>query len=190
MELSESSKTTLLKLARDSITAAVTGSSPPVYNGNEPSLENSSGAFVTLKRGDKLRGCIGYIQSIESLFKVVIDTAASAATQDYRFSPVTEEELPEINIEISVLSPLKRIADINEIEVGKHGIYLEKKYWKGLLLPQVATKYHWNVQQFLEQTCSKAGLPHSAWKDPETKINIFSAEIFHEREINPPNVLS
>lgn len=184
MELSEASKATLLKLARESITAAVTDAFPPLYGGEDPSLNTPCGVFVTLKKEDKLRGCIGYIHALDPLFKVVIDVAASAATQDYRFSPVTEDELPDIDIEISVLSPLRQIKDINEIEIGKHGIYLEKNYWKGLLLPQVAKKYHWNTQQFLEQTCVKAGLPHPAWKDPETKIMIFSAEIFNEREIN------
>jgi len=104
--------------------------------------------------------------------------AEAAAFKDPRFTPVKEKELSELDIEISVLTPLKRITDINEIQVGKHGIYMVKGMWAGLLLPQVATEYGWDRQTFLEHTCQKAGLPSNAWKDKETEIYIFSADIF------------
>jgi AmmeMemoRadiSam system protein A len=97
---------------------------------------------------------------------------------DPRFSPVKEKELPELEIEISVLTPLKKITDVNEIQVGKHGIIIKKGMWSGLLLPQVATEYGWNRMTFLEHTCQKAGLPSNAWKEKDTEIYIFSADIF------------
>ena len=104
--------------------------------------------------------------------------AEAAALRDPRFPPVNEKELPDLEIEISVLTPLKKIADVSEIEVGKHGIYIKKGWNSGLLLPQVATEYGWNRQTFLEHTCQKAGLPSNAWKEKGTEIYIFSADIF------------
>jgi len=104
--------------------------------------------------------------------------AEAAAFRDPRFSPVKEKELPELDIEISVLTPLKRIKDVNEIQVGTHGIYIKKGWSSGLLLPQVATEYGWDRQTFLDHTCQKAGLPSTAWKEKDTEIYIFSADIF------------
>jgi AmmeMemoRadiSam system protein A len=104
--------------------------------------------------------------------------AEAAAFKDPRFTPVKEKELPELDIEISVLTPLKKITDVNEIQVGKHGIYIVKGMWAGLLLPQVATEYGWDRQTFLEHTCQKAGLPSNVWKEKDTEIYIFSADIF------------
>jgi AmmeMemoRadiSam system protein A len=104
--------------------------------------------------------------------------AIAAGFQDPRFEPVREDELEDLDIEISVLTPLKKIEDIKEIEVGKHGIYIAKHAYHGLLLPQVATNYGWNKKMFLEQTCIKAGLPKDAWFDIDTEIYIFSADIF------------
>jgi AmmeMemoRadiSam system protein A len=104
--------------------------------------------------------------------------AGEAAFRDPRFPPVKEKELPELDIEISVLTPLRRITDVREIEVGKHGIYIIKGGWSGLLLPQVATEYGWDRQAFLEHTCQKAGLPSNAWKEKDAEIYIFSADIF------------
>jgi AmmeMemoRadiSam system protein A len=104
--------------------------------------------------------------------------AEAAAFDDPRFPPVTKEELKDLSIEISVLTPFKQITDVSEIEVGKHGIYMERGFYSGLLLPQVATEYGWDRETFLEQTCRKAGLPPDAWKEKNTKIYIFSADIF------------
>jgi len=104
--------------------------------------------------------------------------AAAAAFQDPRFPPVTKKELKDLDIEISVLTPFEQITDVNKIEVGKHGIYMERGFYSGLLLPQVATEYGWGRETFLEHTCRKAGLPPDAWKDKETRIYIFSADIF------------
>jgi len=104
----------------------------------------------------------------------------SAAFEDPRFPPVEKKEVKEIDIEISVLSPLQTISNIENIQIGKHGLIIEKGYNRGLLLPQVAVEYNWDKEEFLEHTCKKAGLPRGAWEDPSTKIQIFSAEIFSE----------
>jgi AmmeMemoRadiSam system protein A len=104
--------------------------------------------------------------------------AIQAAFHDPRFDPVTERELPDLEIEISVLTPMKRIKDVEEIEVGKHGILIERGFHSGLLLPQVATEYGWGRKTFLERCCLKAGLPEDAWKDEDTRICTFSAEVF------------
>jgi len=133
---------------------------------------------VTIKRRGQLRGCIGYIEGRGPLYKTVEEMAEAAAFKDPRFMPVTEKELTELDYEISVLTPLQKIKDINEIEVGKHGIYIKKGWNSGLLLPQVATEYGWDRQTFVEHTCQKAGLPANAWKDKNAEIYIFSADIF------------
>jgi AmmeMemoRadiSam system protein A len=104
--------------------------------------------------------------------------ADAAAFRDPRFTPVKEKELSELDFEISVLTPLKRTMDVNDIQVGKHGIYIKKGWYSGLLLPQVATEYGWDRQAFLEHTCQKAGLPSNAWKEKDTELYIFSADIF------------
>lgn len=145
-------------------------------------LKESCGAFVTLHKFGELRGCIGYIEGVLPLIETIKDVAAKAATEDYRFNPVTQDELPEITIEISVLTPLKLIKDINEIEVGKHGIIMQREHNRGLLLPQVATEYGWDRETFLNQTARKAGMSADAWKKPDTNIYIFSAEIFSEEK--------
>ena len=106
----------------------------------------------------------------------------SAAFEDPRFPPIERDEVKDIEIEISVLSPLETISDTSQIEIGRHGIIIEKGLMRGLLLPQVATDYNWGVQTFLEQTCQKAGLPADAWKEESTEIQIFSAEIFSESD--------
>ena len=115
------------------------------------------------------------------LYKATSDCAISAAVKDYRFSPLQEDELDEIDIEISALTPLEKIDDINQIKVGEHGLYISRSPYSGLLLPQVATEYGWNRETFLAQTCRKAGLPEDAWKKG-ADIYIFSAQIFGEKE--------
>ena len=143
-----------------------------------PSLMEKRGAFVTLKKHGQLRGCIGHIKGSKPLYKTVGEMAVAAAFNDPRFNPVTEAELSDLEIEVSVLTPLKRIKDLEEIEVGKHGILMKKGFYSGLLLPQVATEYGWDRKTFLEHTCLKAGLSTDAWKDKDTMIYIFSAEVF------------
>jgi uncharacterized protein len=141
-------------------------------------MQDNRGAFVCVKKRGNLRGCIGYIQAIKPLAITISEMAEAAAFQDPRFPPLRQDELRDLTFEISILSPLKQITDINEIEVGKHGLYIVKGIHAGLLLPQVATEYGWDSETFLEQTCCKAGLPPNAWHDKTTKIYSFSADVF------------
>jgi AmmeMemoRadiSam system protein B/AmmeMemoRadiSam system protein A len=176
--LNEEEKKTLHHIAKTVIENKVRGKAVPEFKIEPSILKENRGAFVTINKRGQLRGCIGYIEGHGPLYKTIEEMAEAAAFRDPRFSPVTERELPDLEIEISVLTPLKRITDVNEIEVGKHGIYMKKGWYSGLLLPQVATEYGWDRKTFLDHTCQKAGLPTTAWKDKSTEIYIFSADIF------------
>jgi AmmeMemoRadiSam system protein A len=176
--LNQEEKKTLNHIARTVVENKARGKAVPEFKVESSVLKENRGAFVTIHKGGQLRGCIGYIEGHGPLHKTIEEMAEAAAFRDPRFSPVRESELPELEFEISVLTPLKKIKDVNEIQVGKHGIYLKKGWYSGLLLPQVATEYGWDRQTFLEHTCQKAGLPSTAWKEKETEIYIFSADIF------------
>ena len=183
MNLSPADKQLLLQVARDSIASHLQGKAATPAKGTSPVLEELRGAFVSLHRRGQLRGCIGYIEAVKPLLQTVREMAPAAAFQDPRFRPLQADELADLEIEISVLTPLKLIKSTDEIEVGRHGLYIARGLNRGLLLPQVATQYHWDRQTFLEQTCTKAGLPSHAWKDSDTQIFIFRAEIFAD---HPP----
>ncbi len=173
----------LLKIARDSIKSFLTTRKPPRIETENPKLNQKRGVFVTLRRGEALRGCIGFIEPIFSLYHAISECAISAATKDIRFPPVTEGELPKITIEISVLSPTKRIVSVDEIKMGTHGVIVKKGLHHGVFLPQVATETGWSKEEFLSQLCSgKAGLPPHAWKDKDTEIYIFTVEKFEEEK--------
>jgi AmmeMemoRadiSam system protein B/AmmeMemoRadiSam system protein A len=176
--LSEQDKKTLHHIAKTVIENKARGKAVPEFKLESPILKENRGAFVTIQKKGQLRGCIGYIEGHGPLHKTIEEMAEAAAFRDPRFSPVKEKELPELDIEISVLTPLRKITDVREIEVGKHGIYIIKGGWSGLLLPQVATEYGWDRLAFLEHTCQKAGLPPNAWKEKDIEIYIFSADIF------------
>jgi AmmeMemoRadiSam system protein A len=180
MPLSAAEQRLLLHIARDSIVAGLERRALEVPPDLPPALREPRGVFVTLHRHGRLRGCIGYLEAVRPLAQAVAEMAQAAAFQDPRFAPLTAPELPEVELEISVLTPMRRIQDIQEIEVGRHGLYIERGPCRGLLLPQVATECRWDRLTFLEQTCCKAGLPPSAWKDPETRIYVFDAEVFAE----------
>jgi len=182
--LNKEEKQKILEAARLSIIEAVTGKRQFYPNATEEKLKENCGAFVTIKENGQLRGCIGYIQAVKPLYETVKDVAKSAAVNDYRFNPVAQDELDKLELEISVLTPLKKIKDISEIEVGRHGLYMKKGFNSGLLLPQVATEYNWDKETFLKETCRKAGLPQDAWKDKSTEIYTFSAEVFNEQTIS------
>lgn len=184
LKLSAEDKRTLLALARKVIQAKCSGSSFDPELPVSPVLKEKRGAFVTLNKQGQLRGCIGYIEGIKPLYQSIIEMAEAAAFNDPRFSPVQMDEVDDLEIEISVLSPLRRIKNFDEIEIGTHGIFMKKKYAQGLLLPQVATHYNWDRKTFLQQTCMKAGLPSGCWTDPDVEIWIFSASIFSEEEIS------
>lgn len=177
--ISDKDKAFLLKLAKETIECKVKGVKCPDYKITSEVLKENRGAFVTIKKHGDLRGCIGYIQAIKPLYQTVQEMAEAAALNDPRFEPVTKEELKDLEIEISVLTPLKRITDVSQIQVGTHGILIRKGYYSGLLLPQVATENNWDRKTFLEQTCFKAGIyDKDCWKDKDTEIYIFSAEVF------------
>lgn len=178
--LTDAQKKKLLSLARKALNEYVSAKTTPHVEMRDTRLTERSGVFVTLNKHGQLRGCIGYIKPVAPLYRSVIEMTVAAASRDTRFLPVTEKEVRDIEIEISVLSPLKLMRSPNEIVVGKHGLYMAKGGSSGLLLPQVATQHRWNREEFLRNTCSKAGLPEDAWKDKDTKIYIFSAQIFSE----------
>lgn len=186
--LSPEHRRKLLSLARSVVEAAIKKQPLQITTVSDAALQEHRGAFVTLKNHGRLRGCIGTFVAHEPLYKVVQKMAMASATQDSRFfdNPITPEELKDIDIEISVLSPLTPIDDPMKIELGKHGIYIvnEKRGAAGCFLPQVATETGWSKEQFLSHCAAdKAGLPPDAWKnDPDTKVLVFTAEVFGEKE--------
>ena len=176
--LTEQEKNILKNVVSETLESVVNGGKIPVFNNFNGKLGEHWGAFVTLTRKGQLRGCIGHIIGDKPLITTVAEMAEAAALEDPRFPPVKPPELPEIEFEISVLTPIREIKDVNEILVGRDGIIITKGWNRGLLLPQVATEYGWDRITFLENTCRKAQLPKDAWKDKDTKIEIFSAEVF------------
>jgi AmmeMemoRadiSam system protein A len=177
MTLSRSDQEQLLKLARNTIRAHLRGESVPPVTGASGILCQPRGVFVSLHRQGQLRGCIGCLEAVKPLVQAVQEMAAAAAFHDPRFRPLRDEELADLEVEISILTPMRLIDKIEDIKVGTHGLYVELGYCRGLLLPQVAVEYRWDRNTFLEQTCGKAGLPADAWKDPAIKIYTFTAEI-------------
>jgi AmmeMemoRadiSam system protein A len=180
MELSAADQELLFRVARDSIQARLKGETAVLPPATSPILSQPRGVFVTLTRQGRLRGCIGYLEAAKPLLAAVQEMAAAAAFNDPRFPALRQEELADLELEISILTPMQRIKNIEEIQVGRHGLYLEMGPHRGLLLPQVATQYGWDRLTFLKQTCVKAGLPPDAWENPAIRISIFSADIIHE----------
>lgn len=178
-QFSAEDRRALLALARAAIAGVLTD--PPLrLSEPEPACFSlRRGVFVTLEVHGKLHGCIGVIEPRETLRESIAHCAQSAALHDPRFPPLGAAELPALQIEISVLSPLSPI-NPNEIEIGKHGLVVATQDRRGLLLPQVATEHHLSREEFLEETCRKAGLLREAWRDPHTKIFSFTCEIFQE----------
>lgn len=174
-DFSKDEKDFLLNLARDAIVSHVLHKKVIDIDITNPLLRANMATFVTINRGGHLRGCIGNTQPYLPLYRSVITNAISASTKDPRFPPITPDELKDIEVEISILSPFEPVRDVKEITVGKHGLYLIKGQNSGLLLPQVATEYGWDRNTFLEQVSIKAGLPKDAWKD--SKLYIFSAYV-------------
>lgn len=181
-ELTDREKRDLLGIARASIEEILTGKRTGDTITPTALMKQPRGAFVTLKKRGMLRGCIGMIEPSKPLHKTVEDMARAAAFDDPRFPPLAPSELDEITLEISVLTPLREIRDAEEVEVGRHGLYIVKGGRAGLLLPQVALEQHWDRTTFLEETCRKAGLSGEAWKDRDTVIYVFSAEVFGENQ--------
>jgi uncharacterized protein len=166
----------LLALARASIASQVRGGAS-LETGTMP-LPDASGVFVTIKARGQLRGCLGTLQNRAGLAAEVVRCAADSASEDPRFPPVTAGELPELSLEISVLGPLEAIEPgTDAFTIGVHGLVVEQGRHRGLLLPQVATEWGWDQEQFLRQTCVKAGLPPDAWQGG-ARVYRFAAEVF------------
>jgi uncharacterized protein len=183
MELSTDDKKELLRIARDAISAALKNKPISRSRSTSKALNELCGAFVTLHLLGELRGCIGYIEPKFPLRETVEEVAQKAALEDPRFPSLTLRELESVEIEVSVLSRLKKISDVNEIVVGTHGLIIDAGYTRGLLLPQVATEWGWGRDQFLSQTCRKAGLPADAWKQKKVTIYSFTSAVFSETEL-------
>ena len=181
--LSHQHRSQLLRIAREAIRAVLDGHRPEIDAAQfDEDLRRPAGVFVSLhtKDGD-LRGCIGSIQPVAPLCLAVSMSAVNAAFRDPRFFPLRKEELPRIDIEISVMGPIERVSDPTEIVVGRDGLIVSRDGRAGLLLPQVATDYAWDREAFLSQTCVKAGLPPDSWRAPDCRIERFSAEVFSEQ---------
>lgn len=177
--LNDAQRRALLRLARQSVDAHVRGLPPPVPD--SMNLPHASGVFVSLKQGNELRGCLGTLQCRNGLAHDVVRCAADAASLDPRFPPVGREELDRLALEVSVLGPLEGIdprAD-DAIVIGRHGLVVERGGRRGLLLPQVPVEWGWTREQFLRQTCAKAGLPDDAW-ERGASLYRFEAEVFRE----------
>ena len=176
--LTAEEKDVLRNVVRTTLESVVNGGQIPDFDNLSGKLGEQWGAFVTLNKHGRLRGCIGHIIGDKPLIHTVAKMARAAALEDPRFPNVDPGELESIEFEISVLTPIRKIDNIEEIVVGRDGIIISKGWNRGLLLPQVATEYGWDRITFLEHTCNKAGLSKDAWKDDDTTIEMFSAEVF------------
>ncbi len=177
-EYSPEERALLLRLVHQTIADALRGERVTPGPAPVPHLDQPRGAFVTLHLEGQLRGCVGFIQPTRGLYLTIAEAALNAAFHDPRFLPVSEEEAPGLEVEISVLSPLQPILP-EQIVVGRHGLVVARGLYRGLLLPQVAVEQEWDAPTFLEQTCLKAGLPADAWKRGAT-LQAFTAEVFGE----------
>jgi len=184
--LSKEAQTELLKIARQTLEAAVSGKKKPPIKTDFAELQNEQGAFVTLMKDGDLRGCIGQFTADEPLYKVVVNRAWSAALEDPRFENfrLKPADLPAVKIEVSVLSPMVRVKDpAKEVKLGVHGIYIKRGWNAGTFLPQVATEHKMTLEEFLSTCCAhKAGLAADAWKDPATEVYVYTAQVFGEGE--------
>jgi len=177
--LNDDQKEILLDLARDAVSAKIREDRAIRAETEDPVLLSKRGVFVTLKTNGKLRGCIGYPLPHKPLAEAVVEMAIAAATKDYRFDSLGENDLGSLEIEISVLTLPRPIKDISEIIVGRHGIIVSKGHHKGLLLPQVPVEYAWDLETYLRHGCLKAGLDQNEWKRGAV-IEVFEAQVFSE----------
>lgn len=176
-EYSKEERRQLLKLAQEAVAAAIEKRELDLTPPSEHLAEHR-GAFTTLHENGELRGCVGYVFPMYSLYRTIAETAVAAAFNDSRFLPVEAAEVPRLQFEISVLSPIQPL-DPDDVEVGRHGLLITYGNRRGLLLPQVPIEHHWDREMFLRQTCVKAGLPEDAWEHG-AKVEAFTAEVFGE----------
>jgi AmmeMemoRadiSam system protein A len=178
-EFTPEERAVLLRLAHESILSALErreiSLTPP-----SPHLDEPRGAFTTIYFHGNLRGCVGYVFPVASLYRTVAETARAAAFEDTRFSPVSLQEAPDLDLSLSILS-LLRVITPEEVEIGRHGLVVSQGGRRGLLLPQVPVEHQWDRVTFIEQTCRKAGLPLDAWRQGAT-LEAFTAEVFGDRE--------
>ncbi|HUT35561.1 MAG TPA: AmmeMemoRadiSam system protein A [Planctomycetota bacterium] len=182
-ELGPQARQRLLRIARASVEAAVRRTPSPPAHSDDPELQAQRGCFVTLTTAGRLRGCLGCFTTSRPLWKAVAEMARASATEDMRFfgAQLTPTDLPHLRIEISVLSPMTKIANPLDIELGVHGIYVVGKGGSGTYLPQVATEHHMSKEEFLSSCCAhKAGLPPDAWRTGEAEVFTYTAEVFGE----------
>ncbi|MFN3531032.1 MAG: AmmeMemoRadiSam system protein A [Candidatus Brocadia sp.] len=183
--MDDQAKKILLDIARKSVEAAVKHEPKPLFSCNHPDLQGKQGVFVTLKTHGQLRGCIGCFISDVPLYQLVSEMAFSSAAEDprFEFNRIKPTELDHLEIEISVLSPLKPIDNPLDFELGKHGIFIKKDFHVGCFLPQVATETGWSKEEFLSHCCaSKAGLSANAWKHKDVEIYTFTTEMIEEKK--------
>jgi AmmeMemoRadiSam system protein A len=181
MKLSESDKGVLILSAREAIQSLFMDIVAPVIDyAYYPNLKNKMGAFVTLIKNGRLRGCIGYLYSDMTLFQTVCEAAKQAAVNDPRFPPLTYDEVIKVFLEISVLSPMEPISSYEQIELGVHGLMLEEGPYRSVLLPQVAAEHKFTLEQFLNALCEKAGMPPYSWQSDLLNIKVFTAQVFSE----------
>jgi len=178
-DLTDAQRQELLALARGAIEGHLEDGSVPQVETEDPALSRRSGAFVTLKQGGELRGCIGHTRADRPLYQVVQHVAVAAATEDPRFPALMKGELDGITVEISVLSPFRRVTDVEQVEVGTHGLMIFKSGRQGLLLPQVPVEQGWDREEFLDELCLKAGLPAGCWEEGAS-LYAFTAVVFGE----------
>ncbi len=184
MGLTKEEKKTLLNIARKTLESYLSSNKAPEFKIDSERLNQKRMVFVTLKKHGELRGCIGRVVADTPLYKAVSKVAIDSALHDSRFVPVRYEELSDIEIEISVMTPFEEVKDLSDIKVGRDGLMIRKGFYSGLLLPQVPTEYGWDRKTFLEHLCYKAGLYKDAYKEPGAVIYKFSAEVFSEGEFN------
>ena len=178
LPLTETDQQTLLRIAREALVGYLDLAVIPKFPEPGEALRQRCGAFVTLRKGKNLRGCIGVTEGIKPLYITVGECAVWAALHDRRFPPVMKSEVKGLRLEISVLSPLMEIAP-QDIEVGRHGLIISRGDMRGLLLPQVPVEWNWDRERFLNETCRKAGLPPDAWRQG-ARIQAFTAQVFEE----------
>lgn len=179
-DLSFSDKQSLLTLARSTLDAYINGGERPEVIPGSPALREPGAAFVTLKSRGQLRGCIGQLRATMPLYRSVVEMTVSSGSRDRRFTPVKPEELSNIRLEISVMSPFMKVGHIQDIEVGRDGLYLTYMGRSGVLLPQVPEEQGWDRDEYLKAICRKAGLPDKAWEKNEAELYRFTAQVFRE----------
>lgn len=177
--LSATDRAALLGLARSAVLAHL-GLVPPPALPATGAIAEPRGAFVTLHVGGELRGCIGSFRPIGSLASTVARMAVSAATEDPRFPPIAAREVPELRIAVSALAPPARLTDPRAVEIGRHGLVVKRGWHRGALLPKVAVEHAWDAEAFLRHACLKAGLPPTAWQEPDCEVEAFEADEFGE----------